>query len=85
MSFCQIFAGASCIIAGLMFEAMDGEATADNSMAIAIQLFFALVGKMLASAAFEIVYVYTAELYPTMTRNRCHKIHKMCKMILEIC
>ena len=58
-----------------MFDDMDHEATADNSMAIVIQQFFALLGKMLASAAFAIVYLYTAELYPTMIRYHHNNIN----------
>ena len=81
LSFCQIVAGASCIIAGLMFEAIDGGSDTVMSAAIPIQLFFALVGKMLASAAFAIVFVITAELYPTFIRYALRR-YKMFLFIL---
>ena len=66
LTFCQIISGASCIIAGLMFTVIDENDP--KGPAVGVQLFFALLGKMLSSAAFEIVYVYTAELYPTTIR-----------------
>ena len=65
--FCQIIAGGCCIIAGLMFEVIDQHGS--NTSMILFQLFLASTGKMLASATFQIIYVYTVELFPTTTRN----------------
>lgn len=64
LSFCQAIAGISCIIAGLLFDEIE-----DNEKLIPAQIFFSLVGKFMASANFAIIYVYTAELYPTIIRN----------------
>ena len=64
LSFCQAIAGVSCIIAGLLFEEIE-----DNKALVPAQVFFSLVGKFMASANFAIIYVYTAELYPTIIRN----------------
>ena len=49
-----------------MFEAIDDNDS--KSPEIAVQLFLALIGKMLASATFQIIYLYTAEIYPTTLR-----------------
>ena len=68
LTFCQIVAGTSCILAGLMFLAIDDDDKEGSAVAIGLQQFFALLGKMLAAAAFEIIYVYTGELYPTTIR-----------------
>ena len=54
--FCQILAGSTCIIAGFV---------TDKTATIALTL----AGKFGASASFAIVYLYTAELYPTVIRN----------------
>ena len=54
--FCQILAGSTCIIAGFV---------TDKAATIALTL----AGKFGASASFAIVYLYTAELYPTVIRN----------------
>ena len=64
LSFCQAIAGISCIIAGLLFDEIE-----ENKNLIPAQIFFSLVGKFMASANFAIIYVYTAELYPTIIRN----------------
>ena len=58
----------SCILAGLMFLVIDDDDPKGSAVAIGFQQFFALLGKMLSSAAFEIIYVYTGELYPTTIR-----------------
>ena len=67
LSFCQMVAGVCCIVAGLMFEVI-GEDEDSSGPEIAIQLVLSLVGKMMASATFQIIYVYTAEIYPTPIR-----------------
>ena len=54
--FVQILSGSSCIIAGLV----------ENT---SIRLVFSLVGKFGSSAAFAIVFLFTAELFPTSMRN----------------
>lgn len=56
--FCQILAGATCTIAAFIPDDEEGLITG---------LF--LAGKFGASASFAIVYLYTAELYPTVIRN----------------
>ena len=60
LSFCQLVSGIACIGAGLLAEQED---------LIILQVFLSLVGKFGASACFAIVYVYTAELFPTIIRN----------------
>ena len=56
--FCQLLAGVTCIIAGLLPEDQTGTIIG-----------LTLTGKFGASACFAIVYLYTAELYPTIIRN----------------
>jgi len=64
LSFCQAIAGVSCIIAGLLFDQIE-----ENESLVPAQVFFSLLGKFMATANFAIIYVYTAELYPTIIRN----------------
>ena len=64
LSFCQAISGVSCIIAGLLFDEIE-----ENKDLVPAQVFFSLLGKFMASANFAIIYVYTAELYPTLIRN----------------
>jgi len=63
LSFCQIFSGVACIFCGLL------QGTEDPSLQI-LQVVLSLVGKFGASAAFFVVYLYTAELFPTSIRNQ---------------
>ena len=67
LSFCQIISGVCCIIAGLLFEKIEDD-DESGSPFVALQLLLSLVGKMLASATFQIIYLYTAEIYPTTIR-----------------
>ena len=64
LSFCQAIAGISCIISGFLCDEIE-----KNRSLIPAQQFFSLVGKFIASANFAIIYVYTAELFPTIIRN----------------
>ena len=65
LSFCQIVSGIACIICGLLQDA-----DADDNVAAGFQVFLSLIGKFGASASFAIVYVYTAEMFPTVIRNQ---------------
>ena len=56
LMFVQILSGLSCITAGLVNNAT-------------IQLVASLIGKFGSSAAFAIVFLFTAELFPTSMRN----------------
>ena len=60
LSFLQVVSGLSCIAAGLLYGI--------KSLEI-LQIILSLIGKFGASACFAIVYVYTAELFPTVIRN----------------
>uniref|UniRef100_A0A8C1ST26 Solute carrier family 22 member 15 n=1 Tax=Cyprinus carpio TaxID=7962 RepID=A0A8C1ST26_CYPCA len=53
------FAGVSCLLT--MFVPVSGTLISATSLA--------LLGKLMVSAAFNIAYVYTSELYPTVIRN----------------
>eukprot|EP00090_Calanus_glacialis_P039501 TRINITY_DN68771_c0_g1_i1.p1 TRINITY_DN68771_c0_g1~~TRINITY_DN68771_c0_g1_i1.p1 ORF type:complete len:611 (-),score=103.55 TRINITY_DN68771_c0_g1_i1:27-1859(-) len=63
LSFCQIFSGVACIFCGLL------QGTEDPSLQF-LQVTLSLVGKFGASASFFVVYLYTAELFPTSIRNQ---------------
>ena len=54
--FVQILCGISCICAGVIDD-------------LTARLVFSLIGKFGCSAAFSIVFLYTAELFPTSMRN----------------
>merc|ERR1719312_1392188 len=58
LSFCQLLAGLSCVSAGFVPMSYYW-----------LRLCLALVGKMGASAGFAVVFVYSAELFPTPVRN----------------
>ncbi|MCJ8736551.1 hypothetical protein PDJAM_G00013680 [Pangasius djambal] len=55
-----ILAGLCCLLS-VMVPVQPGSVVSGSS--------FALLGKLMVSAAFNIVYVYTSELYPTVIRN----------------
>lgn len=57
LAFCQILAGVTCITAGLVSDITW------------LQVVLALAGKFGAAAAFTIVFVYTAEMFPTEIRS----------------
>lgn len=60
LSSMQLIAGVCCIGAGLLI----GQPHLSG-----LQIFLAMVGKFAASLAFGMVYLYTAEMYPTVIRN----------------
>ena len=77
--FCQVLAGTACIIAAFI----DNDAARialtlagiflninfNLNINLCCMYIFSIVGKFGASASFAIVYLYTAELYPTIIRN----------------
>eukprot|EP00095_Tigriopus_kingsejongensis_P000969 maker-scaffold83_size396513-snap-gene-2.32 protein:Tk00969 transcript:maker-scaffold83_size396513-snap-gene-2.32-mRNA-1 annotation:"PREDICTED: uncharacterized protein LOC103466540" len=63
LSFCQAISGFACVGAGLLYG------SEDTGLQV-LQVILSLIGKFGASACFAIVYVYTAELFPTIIRNR---------------
>lgn len=56
LSFCQILSAVSCIAAGLVVDPT-------------IRTVLSMIGKFGSSAAFGVVFLYTAELFPTAMRN----------------
>ena len=60
LAFCQLVAGVGCISAGLL--------AGHEDLAI-LQVIFSLMGKMMSSASYSIVYQFTAELFPTAIRT----------------
>ena len=83
LSFCQVLSGLFCILAALLQEY--------PSLGI-LQVIFTLIGKFGASACFAIIYVYTAELFPTIIRNSaigsCSTIARvggmLCLVIIQV-
>jgi len=67
----QLLAGITCIIAGLI--------TSENLRWL--QITFALIGKFGASASFAIVFVYTAEMFPTEIRSTAVGASSLCGRI----
>lgn len=57
----QILAGVSCILAGFCMEYKEFKS---------FQIVFAMIGKFSATCLFAVVYLYSAELYPTGIRNQ---------------
>ena len=74
LSVCQILAGLSCLSSGFVPEAY-----------FWVRMTLALVGKMGASAAFAVVFVYTCELFHTPVRNSAMGENIMISLCFENC
>merc|ERR1719239_2084990 len=74
LSFCQVVSGLACVVCGLLQGVQDPGLQA-------LQLVLSLVGKFGASISFFIVYLYTAELFPTTVRNQAVGI---CSLVARI-
>jgi len=61
LSFCQGISGIACILTGFL---------QGIPSVTWLQIVMSLIGKFMASASFAIVYVYTAEMFPTSVRNQ---------------
>ena len=62
----QIISGLACIVCAFLQYYNNNNSSNINL----VNLLLSLLGKFGASAAFAIVYLYTAELFPTCTRNQ---------------
>jgi len=65
LSFCQVVSGIACIFCGLL----QGQ-TIPSLQGFGLQVPLSLIGKFGSSASFAIVYVYTAEMFPTVIRTQ---------------
>ena len=63
LSFCQVFSGLACITCALLMGS-------ENDSLSLLRLACSLMGKFGEAAAFGLVWLYTAELFPTCLRNR---------------
>lgn len=84
LSLCQLVSGVACISCAFL------QGSQDPSLLL-LQTCLSLVGKFGASAAFAIVYLYTAEMFPTCIRNQSvgfcaftAKIGGVTTMLLEL-
>merc|ERR1712106_480753 len=73
LGFSQILAGVTCIGAGLV--------TAQSLRLRWLQITLALVGKFGATAGFAVVFVYTAEMFPTEIRSTAVGASSLCGRI----
>jgi len=74
LTFCQVVSGLACVVCGLLQGVQDPALQT-------LQLCLSLLGKFGASISFFIVYLYTAELFPTTVRNQAVGI---CSLVARI-